>query len=168
MNAGAVWLVARGEARRRRGSLVLLFVLVVVVSSVVLTALAGAHRSATVLDRYMDATNQQDAGTYALGLSAADAPTVLGAVPGVTQVSSADNFLAQPTLSGTSYDFGIMASPDPGYGVDMSRLLVKVGRLPDPDSPDEVVLNLPASRALGLTTGDTLVVDTMSPAALSS
>ena len=70
----------RGEARRpQRGSATarlaaFLFVLIVAVGAVVLASLAGAHRSATVLDRYIEATNQQDVGAYAEGLSAADAP----------------------------------------------------------------------------------------------
>ena len=165
MNRAAVRLVARSEARRRRGSLAFLFVLMVAVGAVVLASLAGAHRSATVLDRYMKSTNQQDAGVYALGLSAADAPALLGAVPGVTQVSSADYFLAQPTIPGTPHDFGIVASPDPGFAVDMTRYVVRDGSLPAKDRPDQVALNLPAARALGLTTGDTLVVDTLTPAA---
>ena len=163
MKLTAVVLVARAEARRHLGSLALLFVLVVLVGSVVLAAAAGARRSATALDRYMEATNQQDVGGFALGLSAADAPAVLGAVPGVTQVSSADSFLVQPTTPGVSFNFEIKASPDPGFGVAMSRFRVQQGRLPAEDRADEVALNVPAARALGLGEGDTLTVETVSP-----
>jgi hypothetical protein len=165
MNVRAVGSIAGANARRRAGMLVLLALLVAVVSAVVLSASAGARRTATVLDRYMHATDQQDAGVYAMGLRAADAPKLIGRVPGVTQVSSAENFLAKPDRPDASYDFTIIASPDPTYGRKMSRPLLKSGRLPSPSDPHEVVLNGPAARALRLGVGDRLVVQTISPAA---
>jgi predicted lysophospholipase L1 biosynthesis ABC-type transport system permease subunit len=153
------------NARRRAGSLVLLSLLVTLVSAVVLSASAGARRTATVLDRYMKATNQQDAGVYAMGLSATDAPKVLRAVRGVTQVTSADSFLAMPSLPRATDDFTITASPEPAYGRSMSRPVLKSGRLPSPSAPSEVVLNGPAARTLRLGVGDRFQVRTMSPAA---
>jgi ABC-type lipoprotein release transport system permease subunit len=165
MNVRAVGSIAWANVQRRAGSLVLLAVLVALVSAVVLSVSAGARRTATVLDRYMEATNQQDAGAYAMGLSAADAPKLLRSVAGVTQVTSADSFLAKPVLPGATYDFTITASPEPTYGQKMSRPVLKAGRLPSPSAPHEVVLNGPAARSLRLGVGDRFQVQTISPAA---
>lgn len=165
MSVQAVVLVARAEARRRLGSLAFLFILVAIVGSVVLSALAGAHRSATVLDRYLNATNQADVAAYVLGLGAVDAPHVLGAIPGVTQVSAADFFLGRPTIPGVSDDFGVLASPDPGFGATLNRYVVTQGRLPLADRADEVVLNGPAEKSLGLHVGDSFALETITPAA---
>ncbi len=113
----------------------------------------------------MEATNQQDAGVYAMGLSAADAPKRIGSVPGVTQTSSSEDFLAMPNRPGASFDFTITASPDPTYGHEMSRPVLKSGRLPSPSAPHEVVLNRPAARSLRLGVGDRFAVQTITPAA---
>ncbi len=166
MNLRAIAMVARANASRRTGSLLLLVLLVAVVGAVVLASAAGARRSATALDRFLDATDQEDAAVYVMGLDSSDAPRVLGAVPGVEAVSSAEHYLAQPTTEdGLSFNFSIAASADPGFGADISRLLVRDGRLPAPDRSDEVVLNGPAAELLGLGAGDELEVATMSPAA---
>lgn len=163
MNLRATRLIARSVVRRQRGSLALLVLLVASVTGVVLAGAAGAHRTATVLDRFLVDTNQSDLGAYAMGLRAADAPEFFGAVPGVADAASVDTFLAQPTSPGVDFDFVIASSPDGRWGTDINRVLVREGRLPAADRVDEVALNRPATEALGLGVGDTLEMQTISP-----
>jgi ABC-type antimicrobial peptide transport system permease subunit len=143
--------------------LAVLLLLVAVVSGVALAGVAGARRTATVLDRYLVATNQGDLGAYVMGLRAADAPKLFEGIQGVRDAASADFYLAQPTKPGTNLDFGITSSPDGRWGTELSRVIVREGRMPAPDRADEVALNRPAAEALGLRVGDTLAAETISP-----
>ncbi len=163
MNPLAVGLLARANLRRQRGSLGLLVVLVALVSGIVLAGLAGAHRTATVLDRFLEATNQGDLGVWVQGLPAADAPGFFKAIPGVRDAASVEIFLAQPTQSGVDFDFTILSSPDGRWGSDVNQVLVREGRLPADGRSDEVALNRPAAEALGLGVGDMLGAETISP-----
>src|SRR5215207_7900878 len=56
----AVGLVARVELRRRWTSLAVLAALTAVIVATVLATLAGARRTSSVLDRFMDATAARD------------------------------------------------------------------------------------------------------------
>ena len=78
---GAVGLVARAELRRRRVSLVVLAVLTAVVVATVLATLAGANRTATALDRFMDATAARDLQVVVNSADFAREPTSRGRPP---------------------------------------------------------------------------------------
>ena len=56
----AVGLLAWAEVRRHRGAMVLLVALVAAVSGAVFTAAAGARRTSSVLDRFLDAQGSTD------------------------------------------------------------------------------------------------------------
>ncbi|HEY5886620.1 MAG TPA: hypothetical protein VIT24_02780, partial [Acidimicrobiales bacterium] len=57
----SVGLIARSEARSRWRALVALALLVALVAAVALSALAGARRTGSALDRFVDATRARDA-----------------------------------------------------------------------------------------------------------
>jgi hypothetical protein len=175
MNTRAVALVARSSTRRRLGSLVLLALLTALVTGVVLAGVAGAHRSATVLDRYREATNQADVGvgiyphsttgSTLTGATATEATTLVRGIPGVRDAASVANYLGMPDRPGVGKNFVIVAGPDGRYGTEVNRALVTDGRMPNPDRADEVALNEPAARALHLGAGDRFSVRTLTPAA---
>jgi len=156
---GAAGLVARAELRRRRSSLLLLALIVAAVTAAVLATTAGARRTSTVLDRFMNETGARDLQVVVLSPEFALDPgrvdvlrEKLADLDGVTTAAAIS--VAPVGANGTQYDFGIMTSPDGGYFVDVDRPVVLAGRLPRPDAVDEIAVNETAADQLGLTVGD--------------
>lgn len=163
---GAVALVARSELRRRRGAALVLVLMVGLISGVVLTATAGARRTSSVLDRFLEATGEPEAS---VGLVrprvASDTDLVLElaaeleALEGAGEVTPTQGIIA---VAETEEDFLLITGPDDRY-LHVATPHLLQGRMPSSASEEEVALNEAAAQELGLVTGDRLVVPTIRP-----
>ncbi len=157
----AVGLVARSEVRSRWRALLGLALLVALVGTASLSALAGARRTASSLDRFVDTTRARDAriglpaGYDADGLDAA-----LEDQPWVT-ASALMTRLVFATGPGTALTVG--ASDDPGFGSTVDRPLVVEGRLPRPGTTNEIAIDEQTVHDEGIGPGETLEVQTFEP-----
>ncbi|MGQ0716433.1 MAG: ABC transporter permease [Pseudonocardiales bacterium] len=153
------WLLL--ELRRRWRSLVVLALLIAVSAGTVLTAVAGARRGASALDRLLDVT---------LPATAAVLPNQPGfdwaAVRELPQVA------ALATFPVTGFDVeGIppenfasdLPSGDPEMGSSVERPVVLEGRLADPTRPDEAVVTPAFVDSYGKGVGDTVTVRLLTP-----
>ncbi len=164
----AVGLVARAELRRRRLTLAVLAVLTAVVVATVLATLAGARRTSSALDRFMEATAARDLQVVVNSADFVRQPARvdelrqrLAGMDGVDLVSAMT--MTPIAVSGTPYDFGAMASPDGGYFRTVDRPIVLAGRLPADGAVDEIALNETAVDQLGLGVGDRVAGPTFTP-----
>jgi ABC-type lipoprotein release transport system permease subunit len=157
----ALALVARAEGRVRWRALLALALLVAVVGGVTLSAVGGARRTASSLDRFLAETATRDAIVQVADDDSAEAVVAaLEGQPWVDGLARTDTFLAH--TSGTDL-IGIEASPDPAYGVEVDRPLLVDGRLPDPGAEAEVVINESMRDTYDLEPGDDLEVQTLTP-----
>ncbi|MGH9232709.1 MAG: hypothetical protein ACRD0R_05145 [Acidimicrobiales bacterium] len=159
---GATRLIARVEVRRRWPSLVGVAVLVALVSGAVLTALVGAHRTSTSVDRFRDWAAASDVSYQTADPTGAQVDEMLAAVDGMPEIETATSrLLVNGFPSDESIpDIAILTDPHGAYGIDIDRPRVLAGRLPDPGSPDEILLNEQAARLTGLAVGDRIPVRT--------
>jgi len=160
----AITLVVRAELRRHRWTLALSALIVVLVTGAVLTAAAGARRTASVLDRMQAAHPQPD-----LSLSvndprfASDVDQVrdlearLAKLDGVERVVAIHNLFIE---TGLDEGFWLSTGPDDHF-LETVDVIVVNGRLPGVESEAEVAIDEPASTALGLGVGDVLVAPTI-------
>ncbi len=164
---GVLALMARARWRNRARSLIGLALFIAVVGAVVLTAFAGARRTSSALDRLRSVTRdpdftvtRYDDRTFADALAAKLRAS--GAVAGAVRASQA---IAIPDGAdqNTNADFFLVFDADGRLGHDVQRPLLVAGRMPNPNSADEVLLSGPAARILGLGVGDRLRGSTLSP-----
>jgi hypothetical protein len=130
---------ARRDIRRRWRSLVLLGVLVGLTSAFALSAWAGARRTDTALQRLSIATNARDAVAFPSQVGIVNPNWArLAARPEVTSVAVWDllfgNYDGQP-------DWLIFGSADGTYLGKVDKPVVVQGRMFNPRSPDEVVVD---------------------------
>lgn len=163
---GAVWMLGRSELRRHAGSVVLLAGVVALVVAVVLAFAAGARRTSTVVDRFVDATEARDYSVFRSSPQITEDPSLVDAwradiesVDGVEQTGLLRSALA---LAESDTDFYLTASPDGSTGYEVDRPLLIDGRMPALDSPDEVLLNVGAVEATGLGVGDSFAIGALS------
>jgi ABC-type lipoprotein release transport system permease subunit len=150
--AGAgVWYWARRETAQRWRALVVLGVLGGLAGGVAFAALAGARRTDTVYDRWRAATNAPDAIVFAtqVGVFPAD----YSKVRELPEVVAAGEFVL-PYVSIRQIPGGSLAPADDQLYRTVAKPLVREGRLPDPDRPDEIFVNPDAERQLGLHVGE--------------
>src|SRR4029077_8931488 len=84
----AAWLLSRSEVRRRWPSLLLLAVLIAITGGVTLTGVAGARRTSSSSDRFLEPSRNQDAIVFANDVRPADVAR-LRAMPGVEAIGYA-------------------------------------------------------------------------------
>jgi hypothetical protein len=157
----------RLDLRRRWRSLLVLALLVAVAAGTVMTAVAGARRGATAVDRLLDLT---------LPATAVVQPNQPGfdweAVRALPEVEA----LTTLVLTG---DYGIEELPADAevarypLGGDeamrsIERPVVLEGRLPDPSRADEIVIGPTFRDRYGLDVGDTLTLRLYAPETLDS
>lgn len=156
----AAWRCARLEARRERGAHVAFALLVAVVGTTVLTFAAGAHRTGTAFDRFLDYSNPADAFVL-IGPSDQAHLDQVAALPEVEQLGVLYQMALLPDTGDTMVPFA--AELDDTVGTDIGRPLVIEGRLPAGDATDEVALSGVQSEVLGVDFGDTLTLPSMTP-----
>jgi hypothetical protein len=136
---GAVWTIVRSTLRKRARATVALAVLLGLAGGVVLSALAGARRTATSYSRLVAYERAWDAGVGSTGANGSvplDVPGIRR-LPEVAASEVCDAYDFLPLRHGRLFPVG------EGNGVACRlRGPVKVlaGRLPDPRRPDEVAL----------------------------
>ena len=125
----AVWLHARSQWRTRVASLVALAVLIAIGSAVTLTALAGARRTASTVDRFLahDRTADVIIDTSKVPPATLDR---IAHLPGVEQSAVFGPVAAFPE-DATDY-MPFMTGPKAGAGFTMMRGKVLEGRRADP------------------------------------
>lgn len=157
----AVGLVARSEVRSRWRALLGLALLIALVGTVALSAFAGARRTASALDRFVDATQARDARVVVpVGYPVADLDAALEAEEWVTASSPVDRLVFG---SGPGTAITVASSPDPGFTSTVDRPLVLEGRLPLPGSTTEIAIDERTVEDEGLGVGDPLEVQTFDP-----
>lgn len=161
MGDGTTSMVTRAELRRRWGSLLTVAVLVAVVSGAVMSAVVGADRTASAVDRFRSTTRAAD--LWYQTNDDQNATEMLAAATRDPAVESASlRYLANIWPTNGSTDMAVMGDLDGAYGRTIDRPYLLSGRMPTPDSADEVVLNEQAAQLSGLEVGDRLRARTWS------
>src|SRR5688500_13748031 len=120
-----IWRWSRRELLRHRRAAIGLVLLIGLAGAVVLTTAAGARRSATAFDRFLDASHTADAQLQYASEDEVDAdilealrtdPAVERAVPIYITVAFSEE---------SEYDLGVFAGPEPGLyrDIDIPRIL---------------------------------------------
>ncbi|WP_199701191.1 FtsX-like permease family protein [Jiangella rhizosphaerae] len=160
MTAVAAWL--RLDARRRWRSLLVMAVLVALAAGTVMTAMAGARRGATAVDRLLDRT---------LPATVAVLPNQPGfdwdAVRELPEVEALTTFVltASYVVDGVPPGGFALAFPpgDDEVFRTIERPVVLEGRLPDPTRADEVVVSPNFRETYGLDVGDSVTLRLFAP-----
>ena len=158
-----IWAWARRELSRQRRATLALVLLIGVSGAVVLTTAAGARRTGSAFDRFLEASHTADAQLQYDTEDVDDAELIaaLLADPAVERVEPL--YITFGFVEGSGYDLGIFAGGEEGLlsETDVPRLLE--GRRPDPADPHEVLANPFTQKVLGLEVGDTVTVGTFGP-----
>ena len=160
---GAVTMLARSEGRQRRASLIWLGAFIAVLTAIVLGGAAGARRTASVYDRFLEATNAPNAVVLASWPGhASDPDEVLRVADDLARLDGVIEVAPEVWVAtaGTERDFGIITGPDNRY-LEVGGPVVIEGRLPSTDN--EVALNANAAREFDLGVGDQLGIETITP-----
>jgi len=167
----AAWYHARTAFRGRWRALLLLVLLVGLAGGTVLTAIAGARRSATAYDRFRDATLASDLDIAFDGEPADLDPERLQALRDLPQLEaitqSAFPFIV-PAGSGfyPYLDFLAMAPMDDVAATSIDRPRLLEGRLPASNDPGEVAVLDRYARDADLHLGDVIEFESFAPAQL--
>ena len=154
-----IWAWARRELTRHRRAALALVLLIGLSGAVVLTTAAGARRSASAFDRFLEASNTADVQLqYARRRRPdrvdAEVLEALRADPAVE--AAAPLYITVAFAEETDYDLGIFAGPDPALFTEIDEPRLLEGRRPDPSEPHEVLINRFTQRNLGVEVGDTV------------
>ena len=158
----AVWLLARTEVRHRWAALLGLAVIVAVVTAVVLTAVVGARRTATTLDRYRQWSSSSDAGIQLDSAEHAEALVArLRTLPFVESAETRYLVNGFPTRTDLGIaDFAVYFDPHDRYGTTVDRVRLLSGRLPRPRAADEIALTELTAKEMHVSIGDHLRAST--------
>ena len=151
--------LSRIEMRRRWRTLALLALLVALVMGTVLASVAGARRSRSSFDRYLAEVDIPQ--VIAFGDPAALAP--ISDLPFVVAAPALDIVAAQPVAAGEAF-IPLAVSLDGRIPRDYFRLPVVEGRRADPRQALEVDLGVRTARRLAVGVGDTLELQSYTPA----
>jgi hypothetical protein len=167
---GAIWYRARAELRRRWASTLVLALLAGVAGGIVVASVAGARRTASAMDRFVEFNRPGHLFLYdEAGTLDEEAVTAL---PQVEATSRAAYVLLTPAgpngertaeLAGAINPFLIL----PLTGESNVPLIVE-GELPDPDEPLEIIVDEELAEDRRLELGDTLRMHGFSPEQMES
>lgn len=144
-------MIARSLLRRSWPSLLTLALLVAVSGSVVLSTAAGARRTATAFDRFLEHVAASD---VALGQDSQLRPEVLrrlAALPGIEATGSVA-FLVMAPEGVAQLDANAVAPADDRWSVELDRPFIVAGRMPE--AVDEVAVNEAFAERLDVRVGD--------------
>ncbi|MGH9086454.1 MAG: FtsX-like permease family protein, partial [Acidimicrobiales bacterium] len=160
MAAVRAW--AWSELRRGRLGTVALVLLIGLSTAVAATAVAGARRTDSAYDRFLDVSA---AATHRLQYTAeedVDGEVLerLRAHPDVEQ--AVPLWFTVAFSEATDYDIGVFHSSDPAMLREIDRPRLLEGRLPAPEADDEVVINEFLRHETGIGVGGTISLMTFS------
>jgi hypothetical protein len=140
----AVLTLATRDLRRRWRSWILLVLVLGVAGGVVLTAAAGARRTSTAFPRYLAQAGASDLLISPQGTGLNGFDPAVGHLPGVRAYGTVVGIDALPVhadgrLAGEG---GVVAPGDDHYLHQVERPKILAGRLPRPDRPGEVAVDL--------------------------
>ncbi len=149
----AVMVRLRAELRARWRTWVGISLLLGLFGGAVLAIAAGARRTDTAYPRFLEAMRAYHVAVYDYIAGEGFAHLDLDEVAALPQVVES----AELRFYGNE-DVEILAPSNENMGRTFNRLKVLEGRLPDPDSPDEVTATFLTARDAGVRVGD--VIDT--------
>ena len=154
------WVWSRCQWRRRRGGALAATLLFALAVGIVLTAVAGARRTQTAYPRMVEAVDASDIlANPDLGTETALDFDAVEALPGVETMGVAAGMFVVPPDADGNPDFSApilsLASGDGDFGYRLDRPLLSEGHLPDPDAPDQIVIDPALAERLGVSAGDT-------------
>jgi ABC-type lipoprotein release transport system permease subunit len=158
VNALAVWV--RLDLRRRARSLAVLALLVALTTATVLTAVAGARRGSSAVDRLLAVT--KPATIAVLPNEPGFDWDAVAAIPGVEAIARfpLTAYEAEGLPAGEGADFPYA---DPSIMDTIERPVVLDGRLADPQRDDEVVVTQWFEGRYGKGVGDTVTIKLFTP-----
>lgn len=168
----ALWPLARilagKELRRRWRGLVLLGLLVALWVGATMTAVAGARRTSSVVDRFQRVTSASDAQFAVSGDR--DGDDLLRALEASPEVDEVDSMWFAST--GLAFDEGrwvvLFGGARGSWGRDFDHPIVVDGRTADPASETEVVVTASTADLLDVGVGDHLDIPTWDRADLEA
>ncbi len=164
----AAWAWARTELRTRGRATVVLVLLVGVSLGAVLTAAAGARRTDTAFDRFLDASAAADLRVQYSSDDDID-EEVLRRLHSDPRVEAAlPIFFTVGFTEESEYDIGVVHSPDPAFLRDIDRLRLSDGRIPARDAADEIVAGEFLAKGMSLELGDRMSLITFSQVQLDT
>jgi len=175
---GVLMVRFRVELRTRWRSWLGLALLIGVAGGVVAATAAGARRTETAYDRFLenqrafdvlagcpspeDSGRQRecDASDLARLPEVENAALLTSFGPGTVEVRTEDGRPLQPDPDDAGYtgpgEVSLAASPDGRFGTEVNRLKILDGRRPDPDRAHEAALSVEVARRLDIGVGDQL------------
>ncbi|MGH9014743.1 MAG: FtsX-like permease family protein [Acidimicrobiia bacterium] len=152
-------MCARSVLARRWGQVVVLALVVGTAGAIVLTATAGARRTASSFDRFAMSTRAYDVLVFFRELGPSTVADVRG-LPGVEAAAVVD----APAVQFADGDFIAAGAPtDDVVFRDVARTRIVAGRDTAPGAPEEVVIGEPLAEQQGIEVGDSLVLVTFTP-----
>ena len=161
---GAVWMRVRSDLGRRWRSGIGLALLLGLVAAVVLTAAAGARRTASSFERFQAESRPGDAFVFPGEVTQQQVHDFARA-PFITAIAAVQT-LQLMYSDGTFPQSG--AALDDRLGTVFERPRILEGRAPDPNSTDEIMVNEEIARQQRLRVGDTLALSSFTPAQIDA
>ncbi|HEY8057855.1 MAG TPA: hypothetical protein VID94_03850, partial [Acidimicrobiales bacterium] len=160
-------LLWRHELRRRAGGYLAVVLVVALSGAVAMTALAGARRTASAFERYLEASDASDLSVNIARYDEAN-QAALAELPGVEQVRTYAAVLAgpfdpesgEPRFSTTRAE--TLVSVD-GRFFDQDRPQMVSGRLPDPTRADEIFINQTLADQSDIEVGERVAIGILDP-----
>lgn len=157
----AVWMRAQHELRHRWRGAIVLALLLGVAGGVIMTAAAGARRSASAFDRLLESSKAFDVEVQITGEAG---PEVLDQVAALPQVADHGRLVFIPSTEATSgadrrpfsWDVSSVALVDPNIGRTLEIPRMSAGRFPRFDEPHEAMANETFARKRRLDVGDAI------------
>ena len=156
--AAAVAVYLRADWRRRRAAVIGLVLLAGLAGGFVLTAAAGARRTATSLDRMVEETK---AGELVIDVGKLEPDVVdrIAQLPMIEESGLASIVFA--VIDGVDADLGLWIPRDGNAGVTVERDRLLRGRRPAPQRGNEVIVNETAAALISVDVGDKFTISTL-------
>ena len=150
-----VWLVLRADVRRRWPALLGLALLLGLIGGVVLSAAAGARRTDTAYPRLLQQANATQVDIVPEGTGFTGYYAALARLPHIAAMTSVGiyNMVLSPS---DPAQVDLMSSPDGKFGVSVDRVKVVAGRLFDPGTRGQVMIDQHLASLKHLAPGGTL------------
>jgi ABC-type antimicrobial peptide transport system permease subunit len=166
----AIWMRVRSEFRTARRSVLALAILIAIAGASVLAPLAGARRTGSAYERFLEASNTHDLETNE-GVPGLGYNYTLDLEEAVRSPEVAEFEINRVFLMGARTDAGVelpagseaVAVRPSLFGEgSLSLARVTTGRLPDRDRVDEVAVGYGRSITDGIHVGDRITIDLLS------